>query len=158
MTDNFLFQKKNVSFLWQDEEAVEQLAQHLYFRDLSDYDETVPFKSPQYHRVIRVSMSEWFRFLTTDFRALHLNCAVPYLPLRTVLTKNSYGAISSSKIEEKFRKYPSMAAIKIIDGKTYLVYAKENETAKSFQTRLEILESKGDHKFEILKLPKCLID
>lgn len=152
------FGAKNVSFLWQDETAVEQLAQHLYFRDLSEYDETTPLKSPQYHRVIRVSMSEWFRFLTTDFRALHLNCAVPYLPLRTVLCKNSYGAISSSKIEEKFRKYPAMAAIKIIEGRTYLVYSKEKESTKFFQTRLDLIDSKENHGFEILKLPKCLID
>lgn len=146
-----------VDELWKNSELVEQLALHLYYRDLSSYNPIAPLKSPQYHRVIKTSMSEWFRFLITDFRNKHYNHAVQYLHVKTMMQKFTNCGVGSAKVEEKFKKYPHIASLMVKDDITYIIYAKKDEDVEEFKERLKKFEQDLDHGFIVKEQPNPLI-
>ena len=147
-----------IDWMWEDAELIEQLGCHLWNRDLSKYDFVTNFKSPHYHNVIKQSQFEYVRLLLEDIRFKHLNCAVKLTDIKSMIKKMEGINLGRTKIETFCNDHKTIAATKALSGVRYLVYAKENELLTEFRGRIEKLSPTDSQGFEVLRLPKSLID
>ena len=147
-----------LDWMWEDKDLIEQLACHLWNRDIEEYDFVTNFKSDHYRTAIKQSQYEWHRLLLEDFRVKHFNCAVKLSDVKSAIKKAEGIALGRVKIEAFCTEHKDKVATKLVGGVRYLIYAKEGEAPDNFKLRVNEMSLTDTLGFTILKLPNSLID